>query len=104
MSDPSRPKPYEPRGAVDGNICDTNMAKNMSFLVRWGSSCGTPFYKDKFCNKNKQWKYLEDYLEDRPTQPWTYFSITDNQSTINKLTRKKINENNKTKKHKHKQK
>ena len=75
MSDPSRPKPYEPRGAVDGNICDSNMAKNMAFLVRWGSSCGTPFYKTKFCNKNKQWKYLESYLDDRPSQPWTVFSI-----------------------------
>jgi len=84
MSDPSRPKPYEPRGAVDGNICDTNMAKNMTFLVRWGSSCGTPFYKDKFCNNHKQWKHLQPYLEDRPTESWTYFSIYDNKTKYNK--------------------
>jgi hypothetical protein len=94
MSDPSRPKPYEPRGAVDGNICDTNMAKNMSFLVRWGSSCGTPFYKDKFCNKNKQWKYLQPYLEDRPTQPWTSFSIT-TQTKKNKTKKIKLYNNDK---------
>jgi hypothetical protein len=97
MSDPSRPKPYEPRGAVDGNICNSDMAKNMSFLVRWGSSCGTPFYKDKFCNKNKQWKYLEPYLEDRPSQPWTYFSIYTNKIKNNKTKKIKLYINDKQK-------
>jgi hypothetical protein len=96
MSDPSRPKPYEPRGAVDGNICDSNMAKNMTFLVRWGSSCGTPFYKDKFCNKNRQWKYLQPYLEDRPTQPWTYFSIYKQKITKNNKIKIKKTKKNKS--------
>ena len=76
MSDPSRPKPFQPRGALDGNVCDTTMAKNMSFLLRWGNSCGTPFYKDKFCQENREWAYLKDYLEDRPQQPWTTFEIS----------------------------
>lgn len=97
MSDPSRPKPFQPRGAVDGNVCDTNMAKNMAFLARWGSSCGTPFYKDEFCNKNKQWDYLRPYLNDRPSQPWTYFSVTDKKS---KVTLKSNKKNNKTRKNK----
>jgi hypothetical protein len=100
MSDPSRPKPYEPRGAVDGNVCSSDMAKNMTFLVRWGSSCGTPFYKDKFCNKNKQWKYLQPYLEDRPSQPWTYFSITQNQTNKHNDTKKKQIKKKQTKKNK----
>ncbi len=77
MSDPSRPKPFQPRGALDGNICDTNMARNMSFLLKWGNSCGIPFYKDDFCNTNREWKYLQDYLKDRPLQPWTFFTIND---------------------------
>jgi hypothetical protein len=83
MSDPSRPKPFQPRGALDGNICDTTMAKNMSFLLRWGNSCGMPFLKDKFCDENREWAYLREYLEDRPEQPWTSFSI------LNKLTKQK---------------
>jgi Phospholipase B len=98
MSDPSRPKPFQPRGAVDGNVCDSNMAKNMTFLARWGSSCGTPFYKDKFCNKNKQWDYLRPYLNDRPSQPWTYFSITDTKKPKLHVSRKQ--ENKKTMKNK----
>jgi hypothetical protein len=75
MSDPSRPKPYQPRGALDGNVCDTTMAKNMSFSLRWGNSCGTPFDKNKFCNEHREWAYLRPYLEDRPQQQWTTFTI-----------------------------
>ena len=73
MSDPGRPKPFQPRGAVDGCVADTTMVKNMSFMGIWGNSCGTPFYAKDFCNINRQWKYLESYLHDRPKQPWTEF-------------------------------
>ena len=76
MSDPSRPKPFQPRGALDGNVCDTTMAKAMSFSLRWGSSCGTPFDKNKFCDEHREWDYLRPYLNDRPEQPWTTFTVT----------------------------
>ena len=78
MSDPSRPKPYQPRGALDGNVCDTTMAKAMSFSLRWGNSCGIPFDKNKFCDEHREWDYLRPYLEDRPQQPWTTFTVTNN--------------------------
>jgi hypothetical protein len=87
MSDPSRPKPYQPRGALDGNICDTTMAKKMSFCLRFGDSCGIPFYKDKFCDEHREWAYLRPYLHDRPQQPWTDFYITNNYATKIKKTR-----------------
>lgn len=74
MSDPSRPKPFQPRGAVDGNVCDTNMAKRMTMCLRWGNSCGTPFDKNKFCDQHMEWDFLREYLEDRPQQPWTEFT------------------------------
>jgi hypothetical protein len=76
MSDPTRPKPFQPRGAVDGAVVDSNMAKNMSFSMRWGSSCGMDFNKTKFCNEHRQWKIMEPYLRDRPRQPWTVFTAT----------------------------
>jgi hypothetical protein len=103
MSDPSRPKPFQPRGALDGNVVDSTMTKNMSFLLRWGSSCGTPFYADKFCSENRVWDYLKPYLHDRPQQPWTTFSILKNKKNKTnkhyqryKLT-KKQKKHNKTK-------
>jgi hypothetical protein len=104
MSDPSRPKPFQPRGALDGNIVDSAMTKNMSFLLRWGSSCGTPFYTDKFCSENRVWDYLKPYLHDRPQQPWTTFSILKNKilkqqtKQKNKKIKNKTNKTNKTNK------
>ena len=75
----------------------------MSFLLRWGSSCGTPFYVDKFCSENRVWDYLKPYLHDRPQQPWTTFSILKNKKNKTnkhyqryKLT-KKQKKHNKTK-------
>jgi len=75
MSQADRPKPYQPRGALNGKVCDSAMAKNMSFCGRWGSSCGTPFYKDKFCDLHMEWDFLRPYLQDRPSQPWTVLKI-----------------------------
>ena len=84
MSDPSRPKPYAPRGAVDGCVADSTMIKNMSFSARWGTSCGTPFIAAEFLDKNRQWSALKPYLHDRPSQPWTEFTIL----AINKYSNK----------------
>jgi hypothetical protein len=87
MSDPSRPKPFQPRGAIDGNVADTNLIKHMAFILRFGDACGIPFWKDKFCDEHREWAYLRPYLNDRPQQPWTYFTIT-NQKDFKKSYKK----------------
>ena len=104
MSDPSRPKPFSPHGAVDGIVCDTTLAKSMSFVGRFGNSCGIPFNKDEFCKKHRQYYKFCPYLKDRPTQEWTEFTVTnlsDEQGDKKKfrLTKKGgRNRHNKTKK------
>jgi len=75
MSQADRPKPFQPRGAVDGAVVDTNMAKKMSFCMRWGSSCGIPFNKNAYCDQHRQFAYLRPWLKDRPEQLWTDFTI-----------------------------
>jgi hypothetical protein len=75
MSQADRPKPYEPRGAVDGKAIDSHTAKRMQMWGRWGSSCGMGFYKDEFCDRNMIWNNLRPYLHDRPPQPWTLFGV-----------------------------
>jgi hypothetical protein len=99
MSDPSRPKPYQPRGALDGNVIDSIMAKDMSFLLRWGNSCGIPFHAKEFCNKNRVWDYLAPYLHDRLTQPWTIFKINTN-TNANKNKNKRNTNTHKNNKYK----
>lgn len=71
MSQPGRPVPFQPRGAVDGVVADSANSKELSLWCRWGSSCGTPFSAEEFLKKNPQFDYLKPYLKDRPNQPWT---------------------------------
>ena len=99
MSDPSRPKPFSPHGAVDGIVCDTNLAKKMGFIGRFGNSCGIPFIKDEFCKKHRQYYKFCPYLKDRPSEPWTEFT-SENSKTKSKfrLTKKGGRGLNKTKK------
>jgi hypothetical protein len=73
MSDPSRPKPFRPRGAVDGKVTDSDLARQMSFWARWGNSSGLAFDADKFFAEHIQWEDLKGYVKSRPSQPWTLF-------------------------------
>ena len=70
MSDPSRPKPNQPRGAVDAKVGSSTLLKNNRFLAIWGRACGAPFIAKEFCEKYIQWANQEKYLEDRPTGSW----------------------------------
>jgi hypothetical protein len=99
MSQSDRPKPFSPHGAIDGIVCDTNLAKKMSFIGRFGNSCGIPFNKNEFCKTHRQWDKFCEYLKDRPSEPWTEFSITNIKNKFN-LTKKGNKNLNKTKKNK----
>jgi hypothetical protein len=74
MSQPGRPLPFQPRGAVDGKVMDSDLAKKMSFWARWGSSCGMSFDAKKFLAAHRQWQHLDGFLFDRPGQPWKLFA------------------------------
>jgi hypothetical protein len=99
MSQSDRPKPFSPRGATDGIVCDTAMAKKMSFVARYGNSCGIPFIKNEFCKLHRQWEKFCPYLYDRPSQPWTEFTITNIKNRF-KLTKREKPSHNKTKNNK----
>lgn len=89
MSQVNRPYPYAPHGAVDGIVCDSKMAKNMSFLARYGNSCGIPFKKDEFFKKHRQWAKFQPYVNDRLSQPWTEFSVNKTEIVKNRPITKK---------------
>lgn len=86
MSQVGRPLPYQPRGALDGIVCDSKLAKNIGLIARWGTSCGTPFNANEFCKRNIQWAEQKPYLIDRPHQPWTEFTI---KKSIKRETKRK---------------
>jgi hypothetical protein len=70
MSDSTRPKPNQPRGAVDAKIGSSKLYKNKQFLAIWGRACGTPFIVEDFCKKHIQWANQKKYLEDRKENAW----------------------------------
>jgi hypothetical protein len=49
------------------------MAKQMSFIARWGSACGNPFDAKAFLEEHPQFIWMNGLLKDRPAQPWTPF-------------------------------
>ncbi len=65
--------PFEPGGTLDGKVVDATMAKQMSFIARWGSACGTAFDAKKFLEEHSQYDWMSEILKDRPSQPWTVF-------------------------------
>lgn len=89
MSQADRPKPYEPRGAIDGIVCDTTLGRKMGLSARWGSSCGMAFDAKAFCERNLQWADQEPYLMDRPSQPWTVFTAKSNKRVTKRRNQKK---------------
>jgi len=66
--------PYYPWGANDGKVTDGEMTKAMSLWARWGHSCGLPFDAKAFLTENPQYDWLDSYMKDRPSYPWTQFS------------------------------
>jgi hypothetical protein len=73
MSQASRPKPFQPRGAVDGKVTTAELARKMALYARWGNSSGMPFSAARFLEEHSEWNFLDGLLYDRPSQPWTMF-------------------------------
>jgi len=68
-------QPYAAFGAIDGKVVDSEMAKKMSFMARWGAACGTPFDAQKYLEEHPQYDWEQGILQSRPSEPWTEFSI-----------------------------
>ena len=80
-----------PKGAIDGKVCDSNMAKRMQFLGRIGNTCGKPFNSKSFFSKHKQWKIFEPVIKNKPSQPWTLLPPT---KMLNEYNNNKSNNKN----------
>jgi hypothetical protein len=69
--------PYRCAGTVDGKVVDAAMARQMSFVARWGTSCGSPFSAAKFLAAHPQFYWMAGLLKDRPSLPWVTFRSGD---------------------------
>jgi hypothetical protein len=71
--------PNEAWGTVDAKVVDAKMAKQMSFMARWGSACGRAFDAPKFLAEHPQFDWMKDILQSRPSEPWTAFAAGEHQ-------------------------
>ncbi|MCF7697272.1 phospholipase [Mycetohabitans sp. B2] len=65
--------PFNPWGANDGKVVDSDMAVRLELWARWGHPCGRPFDAQAFMCRHPQWNWLNGYMRDRASQPWTLF-------------------------------
>lgn len=70
---PGWAEPFYPAGVLDGKVIDSKMAKQMSFIAKWGSACDLPFNGKAFLDEHPQYDWTTGLLKDRPSQPWTTF-------------------------------
>ena len=94
MSAPGRPLPFAPHGAVDGCVCDSKMAEDMTICGRYGSSCGTAFIKDDFIKNHRQYESFGPYLKDRPSEEWANLSSSQGEVVNKNEGDENENENN----------
>lgn len=67
-------EPWYPWGSLDGKVTSGPLAREMKLHARWGRACGSPLRVGDFFAKHPQYAWLNGYMKDRPTQPWTEFA------------------------------
>jgi hypothetical protein len=62
-NDPTGEYPYKLSGAFDGKVANSSMIKTMSFLARYGSSCGKRhFMKEQYLQQHPEKKNIGNLL------------------------------------------
>jgi hypothetical protein len=67
------PGAHYPWGSLDGKVTTADLAHEGRLLARWGRACGTPLLVDEFFRQHPEYTWLQGYMKDRPTRPWSEF-------------------------------
>jgi hypothetical protein len=68
---------FNPSGAFDGKVVNSEMAKNWQMWAKWGHPCGISFEAAPFLDKHPQFDWQKGYLKDIPSFEWTIFPPID---------------------------
>jgi hypothetical protein len=69
--------PFEPYGANDAKVTDSEMANHLSILARFGRPCGRAFNAAAFLRDHPQYGWQAEFLRSKHKQPWTRFASDD---------------------------
>lgn len=64
---------FDPMGAVQGKVTDSNMAEHMELIARAGHPCGENFYAKPFLAAHPQYNWQAPVLRNMIAGPWTEF-------------------------------
>jgi hypothetical protein len=67
-------KAYNPDGAVQGKVTDSDLAAKMSLIGRAGHPCGEDFLAKPFLAKHPEYQWQSPILRDMKAGPWTTFT------------------------------
>jgi hypothetical protein len=68
--------PFYPHGAIDGKVVNTEMARKMAFVGKFGASCNRAFRAKSYLKKHPEYADWRDYLVNLPNRPWTEIQFT----------------------------
>ncbi|HVB99623.1 MAG TPA: C45 family peptidase [Candidatus Dormibacteraeota bacterium] len=71
---PRGPDPFDPFGATQAKVTDSELAAHMSLIARLGHPCGQNFYAGPFLAAHPQFDWERLILHDMLAYPWTRFS------------------------------
>jgi Phospholipase B len=65
--------PYNPSGAVEGKVMDSDMAAKMTFIARIGHPCGSDFKAQAFLDAHPKYDWQAPALIDMDAGPWSQY-------------------------------
>jgi len=65
--------PYNPSGAVEGKVMDSDMAAKMTFIARIGHPCGSDFKAQAFLEAHPKYDWQAPALVDMDAGPWSQY-------------------------------
>jgi hypothetical protein len=68
---------FDPFGAVQGKVTDSDLAAKMSFIGRAGHPCGEDFLAAPFLAAHPEYGWQAPILKDMKSGPWTAFAAGD---------------------------
>ena len=70
-SELSKKMNYKPYGSTDAKVVNSELAKTMNFIGRFGSGCGRILKLDDYIKKNPKYMKWKNVLNDVVNYPWT---------------------------------
>lgn len=67
-------KPFNPSGAVQGKVTDSDMASRMTLVAHAGHPCGEDFLAAPFLEAHPEFAWQKPILRDMKSGPWTEFT------------------------------